>query len=66
MQSSFLTSYIFIFPQDSWDNFGMNVQQVVEESEVPLKDVTAATYLKLMSIITFFFSFSTWGLVLKE
>ena len=35
MQSSFLTSYVFIFPQDTWDNFGMNAQQVVEESEVP-------------------------------
>ena len=35
MQSSFLTFYVFIFPQGTWDNFGMNVQQVVEESEVP-------------------------------
>ena len=24
---------VFIFPQDTWDNFGMNVQQVVEESQ---------------------------------
>ena len=35
MQYSFLSSYVFIFPQDTWDNFGMNVQQVVEEGEVP-------------------------------
>ena len=53
MQSSFLTSYVFIFPQDTWDNFGMNVQQVVEESEAPSKDVTSATDLRLMSIIPF-------------
>ena len=61
----FLTSYMFIFPQDTWDNFGMNVQQS-RKVRSPLKDVTAATYLKFMSIIPFFFSFSTWGLVRRQ
>ena len=31
MQSSFLTTYVFIFLQDTRDNFGMNVQQVIEK-----------------------------------